>query len=348
MGTPTEQVGFQASEEYTSRISSPRPLSWAHNQAHSSTSHPHVDSPLRKEGSSGHVDGKAEFEGALSKKLGSPSDAALESEVEDEDTIHVDAPGRRISKIYGGAGHLDSTEDLGPYAGHGDEDGIHDERGYGAPILASDEVAKEPFGWELQPAVSPSHERNASYFDDHSLHPRSGSASSSRTPSRPGSIHGGLSGQRLPADRPLEALDEYEPLFSEGEEEKEGGVSEKRPLTAADKLKRPELKVSLLKSCGQRRANRSRTANSQAKTSGKIPQTAYSTLPRYQHRNCPRRRKRIPGSSQLHRARHLSKPSPRDRRSWLRRKPKNRRASSPGRANPGNMAQMLRRNPDSA
>jgi hypothetical protein len=134
MGTPTEQVGFQASEEYTSRISSPRPLSWAHNQAHSSTSHPHVDSPLRKEGSSGHVDGKAEFEGALSKKLGSPSDAALESEVEDEDTIHVDAPGRRISKIYGGAGHLDSTEDLGPYAGHGDEDGIHDERGYGAPI----------------------------------------------------------------------------------------------------------------------------------------------------------------------------------------------------------------------
>jgi hypothetical protein len=227
-------------------MSSPRPLSWAQHPAHSNTSQQIVDSPLRKENSQGDSGGNTDFEGTLSKKLEGRAKAGHESEVEDEDTIHVDAPGRRISKIYGGAGHLDSTEDLGPYAGNGEEDGIHDEHGYGVPILASDEVAKEPFGWELQPAVSPLHDARSGAYEEHVFH-RSGSGSSSRTPSRPGSIHGGLSGFRLPSERPLEALNEYEPLFSEGEEGDKGQASDKAPVTAVEKLKRPELKVSLMK-----------------------------------------------------------------------------------------------------
>jgi hypothetical protein len=246
MGTPTEQIGFQASEEYTSRMSSPRPQSWVHHQAQPSMQ-PHVDSPLKKESAPLGGDEKVELEGALSKKLERRSSAAPESEVEDEDTIHVDAPGRRISKIYGGASHLDSTEDLGPYAGNGEEDGIHDELGYGAPILASDEVAKEPFGWELQPAVSPLNESRANVYEEHILFQRSGSASSSRTPSRPASIHGSLSGFRLPQEKPLEALDEYEPLFPDVKEGDKGDVSDKKPATAPGKLKRPELKVSLMR-----------------------------------------------------------------------------------------------------
>lgn len=223
-------------------MSSPRPQSWAQHPV----SQPIVDSPLRKENSQGESGGNADFEGTLSKKLEGGAKAGHDSEAEDEDTIHVDAPGRRISKIYGGAGHLDSTEDLGPYAGNGDEDGIRDERGYGVPILASDEVAKEPFGWELQPAVSPLNESRSVAYDEHVFH-RSGSGSSSRTPSRPGSIHGGVSGFRLPSERPLEALDEYEPLFSDGEEGGKEPVSDKAPVTAVEKLKRPELKVSLIK-----------------------------------------------------------------------------------------------------
>jgi hypothetical protein len=242
MGTPTEQIGFQASEEYASRMSSPRPQGLG--LAHSNASETHVESPLKKESCPENVPGKSEFEGTLERSLETPSNTSLASasEVED-DVIHVDAPGRRISKVYGGAGHIDSIEDLGPHTGHGGiEDGIHDEHGYGAPILASDEVAKEPFGWELQPAVSPMNERHGSSYDEPGYHHRSGSQSSangSRPSSRPGSIHGTLPGMRLPGSAPLEDLDEYEPLFPE-DEKKAAGIA--KPLTPGDKLKRPELK----------------------------------------------------------------------------------------------------------
>jgi len=251
MGTPSEQIGFQATEEYASRISSPRPQSAGFPGAHSNHSQTHVDSPLRKESlSATDATAKAEFEGTLSRSLNAPSDLALQSETEDEDTIHVDAPAQRISKIYGGAGHADSTEDLGPYAGHGgEEDGIRDEHGYSAPILASDEVAKEPFGWELQPAVSPLNERRNSAYEEGNFYPRSGSVSSlsgSRPTSRPGSIHGNVPGLRMTDSTPLEDLDEYEPLFPE--EEKTGKTTTMhKPLTAADRLKRPELKVCTYK-----------------------------------------------------------------------------------------------------
>lgn len=237
MGTPTEQIGFQASEEYASRMSSPRPQSGLH-LTQSNTTDTHVDSPLRKESFPAEASGKSEFEKTLSKDLRAPSGGALESETDDDDVIHVDPPSHRVSKIYGGAGHMDSTEDLGPGSV---DNGIHDEHGYGAPILASDEVAKEPFGWELQPAVSPLNERRPSAHEDSAYHNRSGSASSlagSRPTSRPGSIHGALPGFHS-ASTPLENLDEYEPLFPEDEKK---AASTSKPLTAADRLKRPELK----------------------------------------------------------------------------------------------------------
>ena len=192
-----------------------------------------MDSPLRKESFPADVDGRHEFERTLSRSLHAPSDVALsESELDDEDIIHVDAPDRRLNKIYGGAGRFESTESLGQ------DNTFHDEE-YSAPILASDEVAKEPFGWDLQPAVSPMNERRGSA--DGGYHLRTGSASSlngSRPSSRPGSIHGNILGLRMTESTPLEDLEEYEPLFPE--DEKTGA---KKPLTAADRLKRPELKV---------------------------------------------------------------------------------------------------------
>lgn len=219
-------------------MSSPRPQS-SHNLhlAHGNTSDTHVDSPLRKESIPGAELSPRAFEGGLSRSLHAPSDVSLlESEAEDDDVIHVDAPGRRTSKIYGGEGHMESTEDLGPNA---ENHGIHDEHGYSAPILASDEVAKEPFGWELQPAVSPLHERLGGSHEDGFYHQRSGSQSSlngSRPSSRPGSIYANP-GFRMTESKPLEDLEEYEPLFPE-DEKKAAGVE--KPLTAADKLKRPE------------------------------------------------------------------------------------------------------------
>lgn len=250
-------------------MSSPRPQS-SHGLAHSNTSQTHVDSPLRKESFPADVTGKEEFNGNLSRNLHGPSDTALESEAEDEDTIHVDDPERRANKIYGGASRLESTEDLVPQSGN-EEEGAHDEHGYSAPILASDEVAKEPFGWELQPAVSPMTERRGSAFEEGVYHLRTGSASSlsgSRPTSRPGSIHGILPGLRVSDSTPLEDLEEYEPLFPEDETSGKTD-SPKKPLTAAEKLKRPEMKVSLFVSFSNGRTNNSRTVNFPARISGK-------------------------------------------------------------------------------
>lgn len=236
MGTPNEEIGFQASEEYASRMSSPRPQSSGFQVAHSNASQTHVDSPLRKSSFPADTPTKNEFEKTLSRSLHAPSDTALESEREDDDVIHVQ--NRRTSRVYGSDLRYESTEDLGT-PGEPVEEPTYDE-GYSAPILASDEVAKEPFGWELQPAVSPLHERRSS--QDYSFYQQKSasqtSLSGSRPSSRPGSIHGNLPGLRFPSEK-LEDLEEYEPLFPEDEK----NASKQKPLTAADRLKmRPELR----------------------------------------------------------------------------------------------------------
>jgi hypothetical protein len=247
-------------EEYASRMSSPRPQS-GYNPSNPNVSDTLVDSPLRKESFLADATDKHEFERTLSRSLHAPSDVALsESELEDEDTIHVDAPERRINKVYGGAGRFESTESLGQ--------DFNDEE-YGAPILASDEVAKEPFGWDLQPAVSPMNERRGS--GDVGYHLRSGSASSlagSRPTSRPGSIHGIIPGLRMTESTPLEDLEEYEPLFPE--DEKIGTA--KKPLTAADRLKRPELKVCSSDASILENADEFRIGNFLVRTYGRMLQ----------------------------------------------------------------------------
>ncbi|KAH8598839.1 altered inheritance of mitochondria protein 21 [Bisporella sp. PMI_857] len=241
IGTPSEQIGFQASEEYTSRMSSPRPQSGVYHVQHSNASFSshHADSPLRESFEAG-ISEKEEFEGQLAKSLRVPSETALESEAEGDDTIHVDPRARRIGNIYGAAGNLESTESLGF---HTEEDTFRDEHGYSAPILASDEVAKEPFGYELQPAVSPLNERRSGY-EEGFFHGRTGSSTSqngSRPSSRPASIHGAVPVFQGSNSTPLEDLEEYEPLFPEDGKSGQAATT-KKPLTAADKLKRPELK----------------------------------------------------------------------------------------------------------
>lgn len=195
VGTPTEQIGYAATEEYISRMSTPK-QGVRHSKAPSNASDHPLQSPLRNETPSG-----------------------LGEEANDDDVVHVDPPSRRISKIYGGPKHADSTENLGPEGGNTEEaGGLITERGYGVPILASDEVEKEPNGYELQPAVSPQHDNEYHQF-------RPSSTQNSRPSSRPGSIHGGHPSIAAVADfdreahsTPLENVDEYEPLFPEDED----------------------------------------------------------------------------------------------------------------------------------
>ena len=177
-------------------------------------------------------------------------EVALESETETEDEgIRIGSPAYRTSK-YTGGGYDPPTVDLGPRGGNTEaEGGVLEERGYGVPILASDEVAKTPGGEYMQPAVSPAQERRGSGYytagvegageyqsGGFRMSSRPGSAANSRPSSRPGSI----SLSRFPThddDRdnmhtPLEDVDEYEPLFPEDD-----GTRPRRPLSVADRLK---------------------------------------------------------------------------------------------------------------
>ena len=245
-----------ASEEYVSRINTPQSASY-HNKAHTNHSQTHADSPLRKTSFPVDIGAKEGFEKSDQRhSYARPSsEHALESETED-DEIHIPPPTFRSDKI-GGNGYNPPTEDLGPHGGNTEaEGGWIEETGYGVPILASDEVAKEPGSEYLQPAVSPVQERRGSnYYSgiDPDAPPssqsglrsgsRSGSASNSRPGSRPGSVHGTLPGlsrftshdDREDMHTPLEDVEEYEPLFPE-EEDKQG-----RPVPATNNFKRREL-----------------------------------------------------------------------------------------------------------
>ncbi|KAF2178854.1 hypothetical protein K469DRAFT_325399 [Zopfia rhizophila CBS 207.26] len=218
-------------------MASPRPVSGRPPSIHApkGQSGSQTESPLRQ--TSFPAD-------QLQKKTS--QDHALESEV-DDDVIHIDPPSHRASKI-GGAGYDPPKEDLGPEGGNTEEEGGWVvERGYGVPILASDEVEKHPEAEFRQPAVSPELERRGS--GDYTLNDAdgvpsyvTGRRSHSRSSSRNNSIHAGNANlQRFagPAEHdgtgtPLESMKEYEPLFPEDE-------TEKKPKAAADKLKRPDV-----------------------------------------------------------------------------------------------------------
>lgn len=218
-------------------MNSPRPLS-AVGKRPSSGNQPPLASPLRKASVPGDYN-----HGGLRQLH---DDHAIDSEP--EDVIHVDAPARRASKV-GGGGYDPPTEDFGPRGGNTEEEGgwvVED--GYGAPILASDEVAKsDPAAVYMQPAVSPEQEKRGSdyYAGWDSDHPGSYQTGrrSSRDRSRPHSSHGEPLARMRTRDSihnasgvgtPLEEIEEYEPLFPDDDKEPP------KPK-AVEHLKRPDL-----------------------------------------------------------------------------------------------------------
>jgi len=214
-------------------MASPRPTPLHHTRT-PSDSHAHVESPLRK----------ASF----------PANISGDQDV-DDDVIHIDPPERRHDKIHGG-GYDPPTEDLGPQGGNTSKlGGWVTEEGRGTPILASDELARNPGAQYMQPAIEPEQEKLgdgeyvAGMDSQHNPAYQSGlrSRSQSRPRSRPTSFHDGHSGHGLTrwashgiegTGTPLEDVEEYEPLFADEDEEK--GV---KPLTAADRFKRPQLET---------------------------------------------------------------------------------------------------------
>ncbi|KAJ4338575.1 hypothetical protein N0V87_003905 [Didymella glomerata] len=215
VSTPDEQIGYRATEEYAIRMASPRPSSSASRPTSRAVNQ---ESSLRHETSATELD-------------------------DNGDVIHIDPPAHRTSKVTGG-GYDPPTADLGPEGGNTDEKGGYiTERGYGIPILASDEVQKHANTEWRQPAVSPELERghDGEYTINEDGTPayitkvRTHSRSSSRNNNRQ---HRAIPSPANFADRsgtPLESHKEYEPLFPEDEEDS------KKPKTLADKVKRPNL-----------------------------------------------------------------------------------------------------------
>ncbi|KAJ4377669.1 hypothetical protein N0V83_000497 [Neocucurbitaria cava] len=213
VSTPDEQIGFLASEQYASRMASPRPSS---SGRPASIKAGHTDSPLRNE--------------------------AGEEVNEAGEVIHIDPPAHRANKVHG-TNHAAPHEDLGPEGGNSaKEGGWVTERGYGTPILASDELKKHPEAEWRQPAVSPELERHG---DDYTVNEDGTPAyiTKVRSHSRSSSRNNNIQAQRAIAsptqfDRggtPLESHKEYEPLFPEEEDDT------KRPKSQVDKLKRPSV-----------------------------------------------------------------------------------------------------------
>lgn len=253
--TPNEQIGYLATEEYTSRINTP--TSYV-TKAHSNYSQTHLESPLRKASVAPEVGTKDTSEKPkelypLTQTADQPADyESEEDEIHVDDEIHIDDPAVRHGST-AATGYDPSIEDPGHNGVSTDaEGGWVEETGYGAPILAADEVAKEPESGYLHPAVSPVQERRGSSYiaaQDSDTPPfqlgyRNNSGSNSRASSRPVSIHGGplpnltrftSHDEREETHTPLEDVNEYEPLFPEDQEK---NSSQNPPI---DKFKRRDI-----------------------------------------------------------------------------------------------------------
>ena len=205
--TPSQEIGWEASEQYTSRMNSPKPtpamLGDTKKRTSSGPQAP-LESPLRKasfpQGDVAHL-----------------RDDALDSE--DDNVIHVDGRRQKMGSKVTGGGPKDNKLDLGSSIRHEHDDGT--------PILAADEIEKRPGSAFLQPAVSPEAERS-DWLGDNTFARRGSATLDSRPSSRPGSIHGNtlsrfISHEERPGSgmgTPLEEIEEYEPLFPEDDDPK--------------------------------------------------------------------------------------------------------------------------------
>ncbi|KAG6040218.1 hypothetical protein E4U41_001244 [Claviceps citrina] len=148
-GTPTDDVAFEATEKYTSRISSTRPSSAA----------------APNDGGAG---------------------ASQPESLEDDKGIHVD-DGKNPE-----------------FSNYGEDQGHEEMEDYPVPILAPDEVSKDPSPRGHQPAIRPHLQRHGSSYDgeDHPSRP----TSRAKLPQ-----HHPATQEHKPT--PLEDVEEYDPLF---------------------------------------------------------------------------------------------------------------------------------------
>ncbi|KAJ5950745.1 uncharacterized protein N7479_009158 [Penicillium vulpinum] len=211
VGTPEEEVGYIASDEYIHLIASPPPDARIESQ-------PAVESPLRQ--MSFPSEATQTKPTANLRHRRSSSHSQREGGV-----IHVDDPMHPLHHPDGFAPTPATEENESTY-----ENAVEDDE----PILAADEV--RPESAYLHPAVSPTFDRRASFEDEGRS--RTPSVTHSRSNSRSASAQGQFPAltrydSREDAHTPLEDVEEYEPLFPEEDAKKESAADrfKKRPDT---------------------------------------------------------------------------------------------------------------------
>lgn len=218
VGTPEEEVGYLASDEYMHRIVSPPPDTRNENQ-------PNVESPLRQMSfPAPETEAKEPPKSPLRHGQSSSHGHHNDGEV-----IHVDDPMHPLHHPDGFAPTPAVEDPTTEVETQYEED---------QPILAADQV--RPESAYLHPAISPSFEHRGSFDEDSFSRPPS--VSHSRSNSRSASAQGApmltrFDSREIHEDThtPLEDVEEYEPLFPEDESKKD------KPLSAADRFKnRPD------------------------------------------------------------------------------------------------------------
>jgi hypothetical protein len=216
VGTPEEEVGYMASDEYMHRIASPPPDARHESQ-------PSVESPLRQM--------SFPSESAQKKPIASPLRHRRSSSHghHERGVIHVDDPKHPLHHPDGFSATPAAEENEPTY----DEAEEEEE-----PILAADQV--RPESAYLHPAISPTFDRRPSFEDDGRS--RTPSITHSRSNSRSASAQGhqfpvlSRYDSREDTHTPLEDVEEYEPLFPEDDHKKE------KPNLVADRFKkRPDM-----------------------------------------------------------------------------------------------------------
>ncbi|KAJ5793046.1 uncharacterized protein N7503_009024 [Penicillium pulvis] len=215
-GTPEEEVGYLASDEYMHRMASPPPDNRLDSQ-------PAIESPLRQ---MSFPASEIEPKNAPASPLRHVRSRSHGNHA-DNDIIHVDNPRHPLHHPDGFAATPAQDEPTVAVEERFEED---------EPILAADEA--RPESAYLHPAVSPTR----GSFDEE-YRSRTPSVSHSRSNSRSASAQGVPNLTRFDSREmhddnhtPLENVEEYEPLFPDDETKKE------RPVSVADRFKqRPEL-----------------------------------------------------------------------------------------------------------
>ncbi|EAW09639.1 Aim21 family protein [Aspergillus clavatus NRRL 1] len=206
-GTPDEEVGYIASDEYTQRMVTPAPESRRSSRLV-------AESPLRSANTTAPEADK-ELDAHKSEGAG---------------VIHVNDPYHQLHHPDGFA-PTPALERQSREMRVGDED--EDE-----PILAADEI--RPESAFQHPAVSPSFDRRTSDHDGRSRtpsinHSRSNSRSTGHHSAMPALVRYNSRDEREDTHTPLDDVEEYEPLFPED-------GKDKKPVSTTDRFKRrPEL-----------------------------------------------------------------------------------------------------------